>query len=75
MKLHLVLTPFYVAHGYSPEARLLLTTGYVDNINGMQYDGSLFFRSRDRVAPHNSYISGEHVLEGMNRVEARQEIE
>ena len=69
------LDAFYVAHGYSPEARLLLTTGYVDNINGMQYDGTLFFRSRDRVAPHNSYISGEHVMEGMDKVEARQDIE
>lgn len=69
------LDAFYVAHGYSPEARLMLTTGDVDNINGMQYDGSLFLRSKDRVAPHNSYITGEHVIEGMDKVGARKEIE
>ena len=35
--------------------------GYVDNVNGMQYDGTLFKRSTDRKAPHNSYISGENI--------------
>ncbi|MBK3495727.1 DUF3048 domain-containing protein [Viridibacillus sp. YIM B01967] len=64
------LDAFYIAHGYSPEAKSMLTTGVVDNINGMQYDGSLFKRSADRVAPHNSYISEESVKLGEEKVDA-----
>lgn len=64
------LDAFYVAHGYSPEAKEMLQNGVVDHINGMQYDGILFWRSKDRVAPHNSYISGENILTGMEKVKA-----
>ncbi len=69
------LDAFYVAHGYSPEARQILASGVVDHINGMQYDGTLFNRSKDRKAPHNSYTTGEHVLQGMEKVGASIEIE
>ena len=31
----------YVAHGYSPDAEKMLKRGYIDQINGIQYDGSL----------------------------------
>ncbi|EWG08577.1 DUF3048 domain-containing protein [Cytobacillus firmus] len=54
----------YIAHGYSPEAKELLDQGYVDNLNGMQYDGTLFKRESFRKAPHNSYISYDNVLKG-----------
>ncbi|MDF1509736.1 DUF3048 domain-containing protein [Robertmurraya sp. DFI.2.37] len=54
----------YVAHGYSPEARAMLSSGYIDNINGMQHDGTLFKRDSSRVAPHNSYITTEDILKG-----------
>ncbi|MBX9975227.1 DUF3048 domain-containing protein [Cytobacillus firmus] len=54
----------YIAHGYSPEAKELLDQGYIDNLNGMQYDGTLFKRESFRQAPHNSYISFENVLKG-----------
>ncbi|MFC4410039.1 DUF3048 domain-containing protein [Chungangia koreensis] len=64
------LDAFYVAHGYSPEAKAMLQNGVVDHINGMQYDGILFWRSKDRVAPHNSYISGENIVAGMEKVKA-----
>lgn len=56
------LDAFYVAHGYSPDARSLLESDYVDHVNGIQYDGTLFKRSSDRKAPHNSYISNESIL-------------
>jgi hypothetical protein len=69
------LDSFYVAHGYSPEARELLASGIIDNINGMQYDGTLFSRSSDRVAPHNSYTTAEHIREGMEKVGAHTQIE
>jgi len=68
------LDAFYVAHGYSPDAKEMLQRGVVDHINGMQYDGILFWRSNDRVAPHNSYISGENIKAGMDKVKAATEI-
>lgn len=61
---------FFVAHGYSPEAKQMLEAGVVDNINGMQYDGTLFYRTTDRVAPHNSYISAENIRKGADKVGA-----
>jgi hypothetical protein len=56
--------PFYIAHGWSPKAKQMLEAGVVDNINGLFYDGTLFWRSSDRVAPHNSYISFENIEKG-----------
>lgn len=64
------LDAFYVAHGYSPEAKTMLTSGTVDNINGMNYDGTLFQRSRERKAPHNSYMPGENVEAAAEKVGA-----
>lgn len=54
----------YIAHGFSPEAEQMLQEEYVDNLNGMYYDGTLFKRSSSRVAPHNSYITYENILQG-----------
>ncbi|AYC30304.1 DUF3048 domain-containing protein [Paenisporosarcina cavernae] len=68
------LDAFYVAHGYSPDAQRLLRAGVVDNINGMQYDGSLFTRSSERRAPHNSYTSANQILDGFDRTNAEKEI-
>jgi hypothetical protein len=51
----------YIAHGYSPKAQQLLNSGVVDNFNGMQHDGTYFFRSKNRKAPHNSYITAENI--------------
>lgn len=56
----------YIAHGYSPEAKQMLTSGYIDNLNGIQYDGTLFQRSNDRRPPHNSYISFKSIEKGAN---------
>ncbi|MBE4907348.1 DUF3048 domain-containing protein [Bacillus luteolus] len=56
--------PFFIAHGWSPKAKQMLEAGEVDNINGLFYDGTLFWRSKDRVAPHNSYISFENIEKG-----------
>lgn len=54
----------YVAHGYSPDAYDLIQKKYIDSMNGMQYDGTLFYRSNDRKAPHNSYTTYENIIEG-----------
>ena len=52
----------------------LLQNRYVDNVNGMQYDGTLFKRSKDRKAPHNSYISGENVLAAVEKTNSSMEM-
>ncbi|PIC63341.1 hypothetical protein CSV79_12320 [Sporosarcina sp. P13] len=65
---------FYIAHGYSPDAKKLLDDRVVDHVNGMQYDGSLFERSSDRKAPHNSYISKEHIEEAFEKTNASEKI-
>ncbi|PFA68470.1 lipoprotein YerB [Bacillus sp. AFS015802] len=57
----------YVAHGYSPEAKEMLTNGFIDDLNGIQYDGTLFKRASFRKAPHNSYITYEHIKEGADK--------
>ncbi|WP_062052273.1 DUF3048 domain-containing protein [Bacillus sp. JCM 19034] len=58
----------FVTHGWSPEAEQRLTVNReLDYISGMKYDGSLFQRSSDRVAPHNSYITAEHILQGIEQ--------
>lgn len=57
----------YVAHGFSTEAKVMSDNNFVDNINGMYYDGTLFYRSSDRQAPHNSYIPFENIKEGADQ--------
>jgi Protein of unknown function (DUF3048) N-terminal domain len=58
------LEALYIAHGWSEEAKRMLEDNYVDNLNGMVYDGTLFKRSSTRKAPHNSYITYENILKG-----------
>lgn len=72
MFIHLAkgLDAFYVAHGYSPDARKLLQSGMIDHVNGMQHDNTLFKRSSERFAPHNSYISGDNVLLAAEQINA-----
>lgn len=54
----------YVCHGNSPEAKTMLDKGYIDNLNGLYYDGTLFQRTSDRKAPHNSYTSFDSIEKG-----------
>jgi hypothetical protein len=70
------LNALYIAHGYSSEAKAILDSGVIDHLNGMRYDGSLFKRDNSRVAPHNSYISYEHILKGAkeNNFEMTKEV-
>ncbi|PID20247.1 hypothetical protein CSV61_15670 [Sporosarcina sp. P3] len=65
---------FYIAHGYSPDAKKLLDDRVVEHINGISHDGTLFERSADRRAPHNSYISKEHIAEAFSLVNASEKI-
>ncbi len=52
-----------VTHGWSPEAERLLNGGSADFLNGLFYDGTLFQRSTDRKAPHNSYITFDNIFQ------------
>ncbi|MBM7704246.1 DUF3048 domain-containing protein [Metabacillus iocasae] len=54
----------YVSHGWSPKAKEMLEAGEADSLNGLFYDGTLFKRSKDRKAPHNSYITYENIEKG-----------
>lgn len=58
------LNALYIAHGFSPEAKQMLNNGYIDNLNGIYYDGTLFKRASFRKAPHNSYITYKNILKG-----------
>lgn len=68
----------YVHYGQAVYAYDLLNSDMVNNISGLQYQDSVgelngyagedvFFRSSDRVAPHNCYTSGEGILKGIER--------
>jgi hypothetical protein len=50
----------YISHGWSPTAKEKLEAGEADYLNGLFYDGTLFWREDHRKAPHNSYISNEN---------------
>ena len=39
------------------------------NLDGTSLDGTAYFRTTDRVAPHNAYTSGSHLLKGVERKE------
>lgn len=54
----------FIAHGYSPDAKGMLDSGYIDHLNGIQYDGTLFKRADFRKAPHNSYITFDNIKKG-----------
>jgi hypothetical protein len=53
----------YVHFGFSPLAATLLDSDKVEHLDGMKMDGSVFYRTTDRVAPHNAYTSSDKLLE------------
>ncbi len=58
---------FFICHGWSPQAKEILEAGGADFLNGLFYDGTLFQRASYRKAPHNSYITSEHIIEGAEK--------
>ena len=57
----------YIFHGWSPDAKELIQSDYIDHLNGLTYDTTLFKRSSERKAPHNSYITYENILKGAKK--------
>lgn len=47
----------------------VLSRDDVDNLDGTILDGTVYYRSSDRKAPHNAYASGEGILKGVERYE------
>ena len=54
----------YAHFGWSIFAEALINEQNRTTINGMFYDGAMgFFRTSDRVAPHNAYVTGQGLLD------------
>ena len=76
----------YVHFGQAVYAYDLLNSDMVNNISGLQYQDSVgelngyagedvFFRTSDRVAPHNCYTSGERLLKAIEKKEYNMELD
>ena len=48
----------YTHWGWSPQAQSLIENQGLEHLNGMSDGSGTFFRSSDRVAPHNAYVNG-----------------
>ena len=59
----------YVHFGQSTEGKEVLSTGIVDNLNGIDMDmeSLVFYRAEDRSAPHNAYTSTEGIEKGIEK--------
>ncbi|ASZ60414.1 MULTISPECIES: DUF3048 domain-containing protein [Bacillus] len=51
----------FVHHGWSPGAKKQLESGAADYMNGLDFDGSLFWRADFSKPPHNSYTSYDYI--------------
>lgn len=56
----------YAHFGQAVYALQYLDQHVIDNLNGLKMDGTTFFRTADRKAPHNAYASGTTLKQGMN---------
>lgn len=55
----------YAHFGQAAYALPYLNQHVIDNLNGLQMDGTTFFRTSDRQAPHNAYASGTTLTQGI----------
>ena len=53
----------YVHFGQSPQAKTDLSKYSIDDIDGIAEDGTTFWRTKDKVAPHNAATSTEKLLQ------------
>lgn len=47
----------------------VLSRDETDNLDGTSLDGTAYFRTSDRVAPHNAYTGGSYILKGVEKKE------
>lgn len=57
----------YTHFGQAVYAKPLLDSSDIDNLNGLHLDGICFYRTSDRVAPHNAYIGAEGITKGISQ--------
>ncbi len=56
----------YCHYGQSAYAMPLLNQDFVDNLSGLSSEGdTVFYRTTDRVAPHNAYASAKGIKKGI----------
>lgn len=59
----------YAHYGQSAYAVPLLELDYVNNLSGLSgIGGTVFYRTNDRVAPHNAYASGKGIDAGIAKL-------
>lgn len=63
----------YAHFGQAVYALQYLDQHMVDNLNGLYLDGSVYFRTSDRQAPHNAYASGATLTKGIQDFGYRQD--
>ena len=51
----------YVHFGWSPQAQSDISTLGINNLNGLYNPSKMFYRSKDRVSPHNAYTTSANV--------------
>lgn len=57
----------YVHHGRSPQAKAQLKKYDVDDLEGLYNPAGMFWRDRNRYAPHNSYTSTDGIKDGIKK--------
>ena len=56
----------YVHYGWSPQAQSDISTFRINNINGITESSDIFWRSKEKVSPHNAVTSTEKILKSAN---------
>ena len=59
--------PIYCHFGGSTYADKILKRSDIHNLDGMALDGKTYYRTTDRVAPHNAYTAGDKIVEECKR--------
>lgn len=62
----------YCHFGQSAYAVPYFEQKLIDNINGLYFDGTAYFRTSDRQAPHNAYTNAEYIQRGIDQLGYRQ---
>ena len=63
----------YAHFGQAVYALKYLDQGLINNLNGLNMEGTAFFRISERQAPHNAYTSSEYLQKGIAAKGYRQE--
>ena len=56
----------YVHYGWSPQAQSDISKFGINNINGITESSEIFWRSKEKSAPHNAVTSTEKILKSAN---------